>query len=606
MNNVSIKNKFMMLMSISIVSIIFLGLFAFNKTVDVEDAWNDYTSQVDLRLVYISDIKDSFGYGGAIHLFKNYIIRGRDSYISKFEKKYIKLKDVIEKYKTLDSISASEIKNLKHIENTFNLYHSNLKMAVKLKSEGKSISEIDSVIKIDDKPALNALKDLQVNFQKLSTQSTSELMREINKIKMAVVTFIVSVLVAFFIVHLMVSKIVLSRLAKIKTKAKQIIENKDFTIRLEPKYNDELGEVSKALNFLLDFAQNMLNDSQEKLDIANEHREKIEKSKQKDILMSRISTIYMNSGDRDIGDVGDNMSKIINELGNLNDINKQTTVIANGVNSTIDNISNSMDDVVVMINETGVNSQELNHSIEDINNIILLIKDISDQTNLLALNAAIEAARAGEHGKGFAVVADEVRNLAERTQKATLEVETSIALIKQSSINILERANDTQNRASNSKDKIDNFKDELQILTLNSTTISEKSDEIFVKVLTNMLKLDHIAFKAKGYSAILMGDENAKMVDHKSCQFSKLLMDDSSKKVFINRSTIYQSMDKFHKEVHENVAEAVSKIKSLESGSQNSHIEKLLQDMEKASLELFKSLDLIGLSSVDTKELISA
>jgi hypothetical protein len=121
-----------------------------------------------------------------------------------------------------------------------------------------------------------------------------------------------------------------------------------------------------------------------------------------------------------------------------------------------------------------------------------------------------------------------------------------------------------------------------------------------------MLKLDHIAFKAKGYSAILMGDENAKMVDHKSCQFSKLLMDDSSKKVFINRSTIYQSMDKFHKEVHENVAEAVSKIKSLESGSQNSHIEKLLQDMEKASLELFKSLDLIGLSSVDTKELISA
>ncbi len=254
------------------------------------------------------------------------------------------------------------------------------------------------------------------------------------------------------------------------------------------------------------------------------------------------------------------------------------------VNKTSQDIESLYDK---MQNATSL-ADSLNQRSNEITQVISLIDDIAEQTNLLALNAAIEAARAGEHGRGFAVVADEVRKLAEKTQKATKEIAVVVKSMQQEANDIQTNTHDINSIVGSIKGDVEELKSTVKNNMIVAQAAKYTIYNINNRVFCGLAKLDHVVFKNNLYGMVF-GLNSFDITSHKNCRLGKWYYEGAGKENFSNTSG-YRALESHHASVH---AEANDLVKAVQEDhiTDSKYLEHKVHLMEDSAKHVKENID---------------
>ncbi len=334
--------------------------------------------------------------------------------------------------------------------------------------------------------------DTSVAFAKLADYRNSAILT-------SVIATVISVIIAI---------ILISNLYRPINRLKETIDSlssgdADLTQRLTVDSNDELGHISAGVNQFIENLQSMLLQIRQATLSLQENAERMKAQAQhnSNILQSHVSeTDQVVTAIEEMNATVEAMARDASDTAQLTHQADQTSQDSRGV------MQRSQSTVSALINEVEQSSsdvEKMSTETESINTILSVIGGIAEQTNLLALNAAIEAARAGEQGRGFAVVADEVRKLASRTKDSTEEIEAALGSLLKGTQSVvgsmattkqrcLEAATDT-GEVANSLETMTSFISEINNLSTQIATATEEQRSVTQEVSRNMNAISQMA-----------------------------------------------------------------------------------------------------------------
>ncbi|MFL0809669.1 MAG: methyl-accepting chemotaxis protein [Agarilytica sp.] len=310
-------------------------------------------------------------------------------------------------------------------------------------------------------------------------------------------------LVLIFFLSFQITSVIVNAAKKLRHSFEQIASNKDLTLRTDVTSNDEFGQTGIAVNNMLDSFQNGIStvsgsvnnvtsaSTQLKADAQKTHDDVERQHREIEQVASAIEEMSATTRD-----VSSNIQQTAASTQEASDKSTEGLNIANEARETILVLSQEVERAASAV-------QDIEEESNNIGAILDVIRGISEQTNLLALNAAIEAARAGEHGRGFAVVADEVRNLSQRTQDSVTDIEEKVRSFQDGSQNAVSAMTTGSAQANQSVEKItkvsgvlSQINDTMQKINATSgqiATAAEQQSAVANEVSQNISKISTLA-----------------------------------------------------------------------------------------------------------------
>ena len=308
-------------------------------------------------------------------------------------------------------------------------------------------------------------------------------------------------------------------------------QESNLALRVELTNQDELGEIGQSFNIMMDrivdFVDTLANIGTT-LDSATENT----------IIACQEAKGQVNSTQNELSNANVSIDQMTKAVEITQAYTENTITVSKGADihatdnfKVVEQSSLQIKQLAQAIEHSADQMTILREHGQQINSVLTVIKTVAEQTNLLALNAAIEAARAGEQGRGFAVVADEVRSLAQRTQESTGEIETVIANIRKATDEAAQQMRKNADFANQGAQTIKDTEINLQVITHSFTEIISKNEQVnqnqseqlqAVKEVKNMMdRVFSLSHKSKENTNNVL--DNAKAVENLSLELKAAL-----------------------------------------------------------------------------------
>lgn len=382
------------------------------------------------------------------------------------------------------------------------------KQYVMAKAQGDTITKDSEKLIADSEQSFQAMRTVLDELGELRLAQVTEFTAEIKTHSSESQTLLLGILIIGMAVSLAVvlfiPGLVVQPLKKVSDRLLDISEGEgDLTARIELKQNDELGKMVLYFNNFMDKLQDVIGTIQSTASSVEDNTFKLsadaatskESIDHQHQALTQVATA-VNEMAAAIQEVAQNTSDTADEARKASSLSESGQNIVHSTTTQIQALAEQVQTAAGMISHV---EEEANN----VNSVIDVIGGIAEQTNLLALNAAIEAARAGEQGRGFAVVADEVRTLASRTQESTQDIQRMLQKLQQgvtdavtamnTSSDSAQKTVETTQGASSTLDQIQESVSNIARMAIQIATAADEQSEVTEDINRNLTEINTYA-----------------------------------------------------------------------------------------------------------------